>query len=294
MIIQPDWQAIEQAILEQNGELLLRFMRDVFFNRANPSTDLKIISLAIHLGWIEDDYNKWQLTPHGALIADSAREYCNWIDEKRQLPYGVNEADIEGKSILDLGCGFGRYVLSASRIASLAVGLEAEQTYLKMSSILGRREGMNFFNVVCGAGEKIPFADNTFDIIICIRSLPYMDASITIPEMSRVLRIGGKIFLYTSTFGQFVRDFVGQPQHTPGIRERLRIVKHAINSISVTWTGKKIFGRRGNFTASYVFLTTRRLIQLMENAGLKVLAQPHMPQLKMASMSKIFIIERIW
>lgn len=286
-MLTPDWSSTRQAILGEMGESLLLFMRDVYFGRISPSVDQEVVSLALRLDLIAKDRTKnWQLTPHGALVADSAREYCNWIDDKRLLPPSIAEAELAGMTVLDLGCGFGRHVFSASRVASLAVGLEAEPAYLKMSSILGCREGVDYPSVVCGVGEKIPFADSVFDVIICTRSLPYMDASVAIPEMARVLRVGGKIFLLVATFGQFAREFFGGPQHTPGIRERLRVAKQAINSIGVNWFGKRIFQRKNSHTtASYVLLTTGRLKQIMEDAGLKVVTQ--------STLRQTFIIERI-
>lgn len=282
----PDWSSARDAILGEKGAPLLRFMRDLFFNRRNSVIDRQLVALAQRLGWIAPDYiGDWKLTPHGARVADSAREYCNWLDDGRQLPAAIVETELLGKAVLDVGCGFGRHVFTASRSAALAVGLEAEPAYLQMSSILRSREGLDSAVFVCGSGETIPFKDHTFDVILCTRSLHYMDAFAVIPEMARVLRVGGRIYLIVATFQDFISEFLGQPQHIPGIRERLRVVKQAIMSICVSLTGKWVRWKKPEgTTASYVLLTVRQHLRVMENAGLKVVTRSPSEQL--------FVVER--
>ncbi|MGA7750936.1 MAG: class I SAM-dependent methyltransferase [Gallionella sp.] len=283
----PDWSLTRQAILGDMGEPLLRFMREVFFGRVASSIDQKIVSTALALGWITKGNNDyWKLTSHGAKVADSAREYCNWLDDKRGLPAKITEKEISGKAVLDIGCGFGRHVFSASRCALLAVGLEAEQAYLQMSSILRFREGITSAFFVCGNGEKVPFADGVFDIIVCTRSLQYMDASIVVPEIARVLRVGGKLYLTVPTFQQFILDMICRPQQPLKIRDKLGLAKKMINSIILSCTGKQLFRRKTkSTTGTYALLTTRRLIRIMECAGLKLASR--------SAPEGLFVVERI-
>ncbi len=279
--IAPDWFATRQAILGDMGEPLLRFMREVFFQRATFSIDQRIVSTAWQLGWITKVNNDLcGLTAHGAQVADSAREYCNWLDDNRGLPAGISEEEVSGKAVLDLGCGFGRHVFAASRSASLAVGLEAEQAYIQMSSILRYREGITSARFVCGQSERLPFADGLFDIIICTRSLQYMEASIVIPEIARALRIGGKLYLVVHTFQQFIIELKGRPQQPFKLRDKLGLARKMINSLILSWAGKQLFGRKTkNTTGTYVYLTARRLLQITECAGLKLVGRSDAEQL---------------
>jgi ubiquinone/menaquinone biosynthesis C-methylase UbiE len=48
---------------------------------------------------------------------------------------------------------------------------------------------------VCGAGESLPFLNETFDRVVCRLALPYMEISTTLCEIYRVLRPGGTIFV---------------------------------------------------------------------------------------------------
>jgi SAM-dependent methyltransferase len=44
-------------------------------------------------------------------------------------------------------------------------------------------------------GEELPFADRSFEVVICRVALPYMDNHRALSEIARVLRPGGKFFL---------------------------------------------------------------------------------------------------
>lgn len=285
----PDWASTRDAILGDRGESLLQLMREVFFGRAASSPEQSDVSTALQLGWISKGSNgTWRLTPHGGHVADSAREYCNWLDDKRQLPsqYGLTDADVAGKTVLDIGCGFGRHVFSASRTAALAVGLEAGQAYIQMSSILRSREGITSAMLTCGDGEKLPFADGVFDIIMCTRALPYMDATIALPEFARVLRVGGRAYMLVSTFQLFIDDLIGRPQQPFSVREKLGHVKKMINSLWLSWSGKPLFRRNSkSTTGTYYLFTARRLLQMMENAGLRLVHR--------SAPDELFIVERV-
>jgi len=228
-----DWREVREALLGETGEPLLRFMRDVFLERGGARTDRQVTRLAQTLGWVTaDPVRTWRLTKEGAFAADSAREYCNWLDDQRALPFGVAEGDVRAKAVLDVGCGFGRHVLSASRMASMAVGLEAEPSFLRMSSILATRERIGSATFVRGYSERMPFAADSFHCVICTRSLQYMDIRQTLAEMSRVMKTGGKFFLTYATFHHLLADFIDGRIADP--RRKARTAKHMANTLGTT------------------------------------------------------------
>lgn len=73
---------------------------------------------------------------------------------------------------LDLGCG--------SR-QSDAVGIDIDLNSLRS------RHGMT----VCGCGERLPFADESFDRVDSFVALPYMNIPIAVQEVCRVLKPNG-------------------------------------------------------------------------------------------------------
>jgi len=97
--------------------------------------------------------------------------------------FGLTQADYEGKSVLDIGCG-PRGSLEWADMAPLRVGLDPlALDYVKLRST---RHQMSY---VAAASEDIPFADGQFDIITSFNSLDHVDdLQKTITEIKRIAK----------------------------------------------------------------------------------------------------------
>lgn len=105
-----------------------------------------------------------------------------------------------GQRLLDLGCGEGRHVLSAYALNNqgLAVGLDlgfddARKTResFVLDDTVARQEGERW-GVVCGDALSLPFADASFDRLICSEVLEHLpDYHGALREITRVLKPGG-------------------------------------------------------------------------------------------------------
>lgn len=93
--------------------------------------------------------------------------------------------------VMDLGCGRGGVVELFWRKVRLAAGLDPDPP-----SLHGHRaQGMP---VVCGRGEELPFADGSFDLIVCIWVLEHLrDPEIVFREVRRTLNPGGHFLFLT-------------------------------------------------------------------------------------------------
>jgi ubiquinone/menaquinone biosynthesis C-methylase UbiE len=89
--------------------------------------------------------------------------------------------------VLDLGCGLGRDLASWGVTASDEVtGLDVDDSRLAIAKV--RFSGQNYLQ---GAGECLPFGDESFDRVISAVALPYMNIQKTLAEVHRVLVRGG-------------------------------------------------------------------------------------------------------
>ncbi len=104
-----------------------------------------------------------------------------------------------GDAVLDLGCGFGRHAFEAARRGAKVVALDAGR-----DEVLGVRAT---FAAMLDAGElnvdtlavavqgdalALPFADGTFDRVICSEVLEHIPNDLgAMAELARVLRRGG-------------------------------------------------------------------------------------------------------
>ncbi len=107
--------------------------------------------------------------------------------------------DLEVKTVLDVGCGAGQELLPfAERTGAFCVGIDAAAELGKVAG--GFIEKMDFAEQIVFTrcfGEKLPFADASFDVVLCRVALPYMNNCQTIAEVARVLRRGGVFLLKT-------------------------------------------------------------------------------------------------
>lgn len=104
-----------------------------------------------------------------------------------------------GELVLDLGCGFGRHAFAAARDGARVIALDAgwdEVTGVAATfeaiSKEGEQDVARRSAVVQGDGLQLPFADETFDRVICSEVLEHIrDDESAINELARVLRRGG-------------------------------------------------------------------------------------------------------
>jgi ubiquinone/menaquinone biosynthesis C-methylase UbiE len=93
---------------------------------------------------------------------------------------------IEGRTILDLGCGKGRFAARLTDVGAFVVGLDVSPEMLAEGS--GAR--------VLGSARKLPFADGSFDGVFAIEVLQHVHPAHlgeVISEMRRVIAPGGRL-----------------------------------------------------------------------------------------------------
>jgi ubiquinone/menaquinone biosynthesis C-methylase UbiE len=108
--------------------------------------------------------------------------------------------DLDGKAVLEDGCGTGYVSAYAARAGADPVGLDSSAAQLATARRMQEAHDLHF-PLVHGIAEQLPFRDESFDMVIseygaAIWSDPYL----WIPEAARVLRSGGElVFLGNST-----------------------------------------------------------------------------------------------
>ena len=173
--------------------------------------------------------------------------------------------------VLDIGCGAGQEMLPFVEAGATGIGMDANPE----AGIIGRdmfaREKLSDrANFLVGTGNNLPFADQSFDVLICRVALMYMDNKAALAEMSRTLRPGAILFLKYHSPAYYGWKFVN------GLREGY--VKSAIHASRVLCTGlvyhltgKQFFGR---LTAGgEIFQTRRKLRRELARVGLRFLEE---------------------
>jgi SAM-dependent methyltransferase len=101
---------------------------------------------------------------------------------------------VSGRALVD-GCGVGMYLEHLGQDIGDIVGLDIEFERLQTAKTLDDR-------VVNGMGEALPFPSDYFDLVLSHEVLEHVtDDQVTVNEIVRVLRAGGRLVLFCPNRG---------------------------------------------------------------------------------------------
>jgi SAM-dependent methyltransferase len=109
---------------------------------------------------------------------------------ERRLDLLRRYVDLEGKRILDIGCGVGAFVRRLGEFSDDVYGTDIDRESV-------RRGSEALPNLALAVGEHMPFRDATFDVILLHEVLEHVDNDVeTLREARRLLAAGGKIVVF--------------------------------------------------------------------------------------------------
>ena len=113
-----------------------------------------------------------------------------------------------GQRVLDLGCGEGRHAITAWLNADVhVVGLDLSMRDLatarsRQDDFKVQQSGGRQLHFLCADGLALPFADATFDRVICSEMLEHVpDYRGVLREIRRVLKPGGLLAVSVPRYG---------------------------------------------------------------------------------------------
>ncbi|MBW8307255.1 MAG: class I SAM-dependent methyltransferase [Thiobacillus sp.] len=120
------------------------------------------------------DYDAWYPTPRGRWVGET--EYA--LAARRLAPQ-------PGDSLLDVGCGTGWFTRRAAADDLVATGLDPNTAWLDYA----RAHSSPALSWVAGDARALPFADASFDHVLSIAALCFVDdARQAVAEVVRVAR----------------------------------------------------------------------------------------------------------
>ena len=137
------------------------------------------------MAWFDSfakDYDQWYESKLGSFV-DAVEK--NLMEELAQ-PKREERA-------LDLGSGTGTYSLWLARNGLNVTALDQSVEMLKVAKGKAEKQGVSidFRN---GDAHKIPFEDNTFDLVVSVTAVEFMDEPQSVlQEAMRVLKPGGRL-----------------------------------------------------------------------------------------------------
>lgn len=110
--------------------------------------------------------------------------------QERRLDLIRQYVDLEGKRILDVGCGIGTYVRKFRQFSDEVFGVDVDPEKVEKASL-------SLPNISLSPAETLPFEDNSFDMVLLHEVIEHVDDDMkSIQEAFRVLRPGGRLVIY--------------------------------------------------------------------------------------------------
>lgn len=111
-----------------------------------------------------------------------------------EMILGVADGRQTGR-VLDCGCGIGAYLDKFDPAAASAQGLEVDPDRARLARLSGH-------SVVCAVSEHLPYASDTFDLILSHEVLEHVDDDRqSVEAMVRALRPGGRLVVFVPNRG---------------------------------------------------------------------------------------------
>lgn len=114
--------------------------------------------------------------------------------------------DVSGLTVLEVACGRGGFLRQLARAGARATGCDFSSAALHAAAAkFHNSNGLLPASLVQGDAQSLPFADDSFDIIVScetIEHLPRVHAALR--ELHRVARPGARLFLTTPNYFNFM------------------------------------------------------------------------------------------
>ena len=142
----------------------------------------------------------WTQHPCGSNYSDKPefnREYFDQVEKHRYSTHPwllkcIQSLDVQGKTVLEIGCGMGSDHLMLARKGGLMHAFDLGKRNLELT-----KHRLNIYGfstkTVQGDGEYLPFADESLDIVYSFGVLHHFpNTQHAVSEIFRVLKPGGK------------------------------------------------------------------------------------------------------
>jgi SAM-dependent methyltransferase len=147
------------------------------------------------MGGVGDDAELWRVYDEmGQAYLDHAEDGAYNAHYDRPCVLELC-ADVHGLRVLDACCGPGLYAAELRDRGATVVGFDASTA---MVALAQERLGGATEVVEARLGDRLPFPDGAFDLVVCALAIHYVKDKVpSLKELHRVLRPGGALVLST-------------------------------------------------------------------------------------------------
>jgi len=149
---------------------------------------------------LQSDYDVWHQRIHDA-DPDHEDGSSPWYGLVREYL-----GNVAGLRILEVACGRGGFVRELARGGARITGCDFSAAALGAARTkLRAAEERPAATLIQGDAQNLPFADNSFDLVVSCETIEHLpDVASAVRGMHRVTRPGGKLFLTTPNYANFM------------------------------------------------------------------------------------------
>lgn len=209
------------------------------------------------------------LTIYDTVAAKWWSDEIRWVRTLKNMVPGRlawfdRHIDWSGKAVLDLGCAGGFMAEALDAKGARVTGIDPARDAIEAARAHAAQGGRQITYDV-GVGEALPYADGSFDAVVCVDVLEHVqDLDKVCAEVARVLRPGG-LFLFDTinrnplarlaviTVAEDVLRLLPKGTHDPAMFIRPGELRAALAGAGLkmgklTGLGPRGITRRGDFT----------------------------------------------
>ena len=267
-------EQLERAIRGHEGRSILQTLARLSLGEPLDDEQQAVLNTLAEIGIGRPAPTGFKLNKVGHKCADAAREYILWMARGRQLHWedtipALSAANFADKRVLEIGPGWGCNLFRLQQVTPYVRGREVEETYVRFTSIFASMEGVAPPAIDLGGGEDLPYADESFDYVLLFSVMQYLDVKPAIHEIVRVLAPGGRVLTSQPLLPELLADL---SRAGPRPRALAHGLISLINSLSYELFTRRLVGSvPSSSTGRPVYLTRRKMVSIIENAGLKFL-----------------------
>lgn len=209
------------------------------------------------------------LVNYEEYVEKSLENFAKKDEASRYLLYNLVK-DRKVERVLDLGCGVGQELLPfLEKSEAFCVGVDIAPELGRATKQVFKEEKRTAF--VRSWGEKLPFADESFDVVLCRVSLPYMNNRDAIADVARILKPNG-VFLLKTHAPKFYFDMIRKRLKTLNPKQLAFPLICLSGSMWHLLTGNQL--HTGIFYGKEIFQTRGFLEKEFAKNGLKIESIP--------------------
>lgn len=178
------------------------------------------------------------------------------------LPKVAQRVPVGGK-LLDVGAGFGSFVIAARRVGLDAVGIEIASYEVEYARrrIATESPGIDPASIFhLGDGRELPFADNSFDAVTLWNVLEHVpDARCLLAQVAHVLKPGGLVYIICPNYASFRPEAHYQVFW-------FSLMPRAIAGLYLKWCGKD----PAFFKNNIFYRTNWEVLSALRQTGLRI------------------------